>query len=58
MVMWNKDSVIDWLDISVVDQYNRLVPLPLIKEFDPPDTYKYIEGSYPDFQLTLLATEN
>jgi hypothetical protein len=58
MVMWNKDSVIDWLDISVVDQYNRLVPLPLIKEFDPPNTYSYIDGSYPDFQLTLLATEN
>jgi hypothetical protein len=58
MVMWNKDAVIDWLDISVVDQYNRLVPLPKFKQFDAPDIYTTINGSYPDFQLTLLATEN
>jgi hypothetical protein len=58
MVMWNKDSVIDWLDISVVDQYNRLVPLPKITVPETPTTTIEVDGSYPNFQITLLATEN
>lgn len=58
MVMWNKESVIDWLDISIVDQYNQLVVLPTIKEITSPTENQTVNGSYPDFQLTLLATEN
>jgi hypothetical protein len=62
-VMWNKESVVDWLDIQVRDQYGNLVYLPQIQlagndpNADPPFTTT-IEGSYPDFQITLLATEN
>lgn len=52
-VMWNKESVIDWLDISVRDQYGFLVPLPQIL-----NGAEFSDGAYPDFQITLLATEN
>jgi hypothetical protein len=56
--MWNKDAVIDFLDISVVDQFNQLVPLPSFLQIDLPTTNKKVTGSWPDFQITLLATEN
>ena len=58
MVMWNKEAVVDWFDISVVDQWNQLVPLPtqLITRLD--GTLTSVPASYPDFQITLLATEN
>ncbi len=58
MVMWNKEAVVDWFDISVVDQWNQLVPLPtqLILRLDGESTS--VPASYPDFQVTLLATEN
>jgi len=58
MVMWNKEAVVDWFDISVVDQWNQLVPLPtqLITRLDGESESK--PASYPDFQITLLATEN
>jgi hypothetical protein len=52
-VMWNKESVVDWLDISVRDQYGFLVPLPQIL-----NGTDFTDGAYPDFQITLLATEN
>jgi len=52
-VMWNKESVVDWLDISVRDQYGFLVPLPQIL-----NGAEFSDGAYPDFQITLLATEN
>jgi len=52
-VMWNKESVIDWLDISVRDQYNQLVALPQINTGAVSSF-----GAYPDFQITLLATES
>jgi hypothetical protein len=61
-VMWNKDAVVDWLDIRIVDQYNNLVPLPETttgySENQGPVLYRYEDGAYPDFQITLLATEN
>jgi hypothetical protein len=58
MVMWNKEAVVDWFDISVVDQWNQLVPLPtqLITRLDGESVVS--PASYPDFQVTLLATEN
>jgi len=52
-LMWNKDAVVDWLDISVYDAWGQLVPLPTIN-YGSTTT----QGSYPNFQLTLLATEN
>jgi hypothetical protein len=52
-VMWNKEAVIDWLDITMLDEWGQLVPLP--EFFDDGETK---EGAYPDFQLTLLASEN
>jgi hypothetical protein len=54
-VMWNKESVVDWLDISVRDQYGQLVPLP---EIATGDILNVVDGAYPDFQITLLASEN
>lgn len=58
MVMWNPQSVVDWLDISVVDQYNNLVVLPLRLDLVSSSENIITESSYPDFQITLLATEN
>jgi hypothetical protein len=64
MVMWNKDAVIDWIDIQVVDQYNNLIELPKTTtgEQNPivgqPTIFVQKTGAYPDFQITLLATEN
>jgi hypothetical protein len=52
-LMWNKDAVVDWLDISVYDAWGQLVPLPTIN-YGTTTT----QGSYPNFQITLLATEN
>ena len=55
-IMWNKEAVIDLLDLSVIDQYGQLVPLPVIAGAQslPGQTV----GAYPDFQITLLASEN
>lgn len=56
-IMWNKEAVIDWLDIAVLDEYGQLVPLPVIggvQSSSPRETV----GSYPDFQFSLLASEN
>jgi hypothetical protein len=56
-VMWNKEAVIDLLDISVLDQYGQLVPLPTLLPVQSQSLRQTI-GSYPDFQITLLASEN
>jgi len=58
LVMWNKDSVVDWLDIQVVDQYNELVPLPTYYQLGDGGVSVSTPSAYPDFQITLLATEN
>lgn len=61
-VMWNKDAVVDWLDIAVYDEYGQLIPLPQLYQFDnsgETPVFRTSEtGSYPNFQITLLATEN
>jgi len=57
-VMWNKNAVVDWLDISVYDEYGELVPLPQISVSNGTDPASFKEGAYPNFQITLLATEN
>jgi len=51
-VMWNKEAVIDWLDISLLDEFGNLLPLP------PYNIGGATVPSYPDFQITLLASEN
>ena len=56
-VMWNKQAVIDAIDVSVIDQYGQLVPLPVVKNAQG-GTPASTTGSYPDFQITLLASEN
>lgn len=54
-VMWNKEATVDWLDISVYDEYGNLIPLPFVSQFSPlPAAYP----SYPDFNITLLASES
>lgn len=55
-INWNPDAMIDWIDIKVFDMYNNLVSLPTYEHLftTTPTTFK---GSYPDFQLTLLASE-
>jgi hypothetical protein len=55
-VLWNKDAFVDYFDIQVVDQYNNLVPLPTVVY--QPSTGASTTGSYPDFQITLLASED
>jgi hypothetical protein len=57
-VMWNKESAVDWLDISVYDQFGNLIPDSFV---DFPAGFTNIPRdriSYPDFQITLLASEN
>jgi len=55
-VQWNKDSFVDYFDIQVIDQYNNLVPLPSFELAGLPGIP--VEGSYPDWQITLLASED
>jgi hypothetical protein len=44
----NPNQMIDWVDIQVFDEYGDLVYIPLVSS----------GRSYPDFQITLLASEN
>jgi len=56
-VRWNPDATVDWLDISVLDEYGDLVPLPSL----PSKTLGVLAdfpGSYPDFQITVLVSED
>ncbi len=52
---WSNDQFIDWLDIQVYDQFGQLVPLNTYTV--APGTTVY-NASYPDFQITCLASEN
>lgn len=55
-IKWNPDAVIDWLDIQVYDMFGNIVYLPTdtIPNTSPAIT---VPGTYPDFQITLLASE-
>jgi hypothetical protein len=57
-VHWNKNAVVDWLDIGIYDQFGQLVPLPIAPNPNAGFVPVSPTGSYPDFQITLLATEN
>ena len=54
MIEWNKESAIDWVDIAVYDMYGNLLPLPTIVF---PGAVAGV-GVYPDFQITLLASQD
>jgi hypothetical protein len=54
MIEWNKEASIDWVDIAVYDQFGNLLPLPTITF---PGGLPAQVGVYPDFQITLLATQ-
>lgn len=54
-VMWNKESAVDWLDIALYDEWGNLLPLPYA---NPLNLLPIANPVYPDFQLTLLASEN
>jgi hypothetical protein len=51
---WDPDSFIDYFDIQVVDQYGNLIFMPSAT-IDGANTTT--PTPYPDFQLTLLASE-
>jgi hypothetical protein len=57
-VMWNKESSVDWLDISVYDQYGNLIPLPFALFPAGFTNIPMDRLTYPDFEITLLASEN
>ena len=63
-IRWDNSMSIDWLDFAVYDQYGLLVPLPslpgslyTLEALPVPSKVDLFEGSYPDFQITLLASE-
>jgi len=56
MVEWNKEASVDWLDIALYDEYGELLPLPA--DVSVPGGGLISGGSYPDFQITLLATQD
>ena len=51
---WDPDSFIDYFDIQVLDQYGNLVYMP---SANIDGTNSTTPTPYPDFQLTLLASE-
>ena len=51
---WDPTAFIDWLDVQVYDMYGNLVPLP---QYVAAGAAGVKSGSYPDFQITLLASE-
>ena len=55
MIEWNKEASIDWVDIAIYDQFGNLLPLPGL--VFPGGVVTQV-GVYPDFQITLLATQD
>jgi hypothetical protein len=67
-IRWDNEATIDWIDIKVLDEYGNEVPLPeangptQTSTVTPPmkipfSTLRIFNGSYQDFQITLLASE-
>jgi hypothetical protein len=53
MLKWDPEAMVDWFQISIYDEYGNLVQLPAaVSQAGTPG------ASYPDFQLTMIATEN
>jgi hypothetical protein len=55
-IKWDSQAVIDWLDIQVYDMFGNLIPLPT--NFITETVASSQPGYYPDFQITMLASEN
>ncbi len=55
-VMWNKEASVDWIDISLYDEYGNLIPLP--PNLGAEGFIPLADPAYPDFQITFLASEN
>jgi hypothetical protein len=53
MLKWNPNSLVDWFQVQVYDEYGNLVQLPA-----PLSAVGTPSASYPDFQLVVLATED
>jgi hypothetical protein len=55
-IKWNPEAIIDWCDIQVYDMWGNLVYLPTnpIPQASPTPQ---VPAFYPDFQITLLASE-
>ena len=56
-IRFNAESVISWLDIQVLDSFGRKVPLPPATTL-PTNPASTIQETYPDFCITLLASED
>jgi hypothetical protein len=59
-VRWNNEGVVDWLDIQVIDMYGNLVYIPSNTAVNTTTvgTNNFVSNNYPDFQFTLLASED
>lgn len=57
MVEWDKMASVDWLDIALYDEYGELLPLPAPVSL-PNNAGLISGGSYPDFQITLIASQD
>ena len=59
-IRFNPESVISWLDLQVRDAWGNLVALPapiaVPTSLNPGTTY--VLQPYPDFQITILASED
>jgi len=56
-IQWNRDSFVDYMDIQVIDQWNNLVYLPQTT-IGNPGAPTVVDGAYPDFQISLLCSED
>jgi hypothetical protein len=56
-VMWNKEASVDWLDIAIYDEFGNLVPLGSTVVKSAANKVP-ANPTFPDFQITLLASEN
>lgn len=57
-IEWDSAAFIDWIDIQVYDQYGQLVALPQYAVSGVTPFYGPLQGAYPDFQITCLASES
>ena len=54
-ICWNPDSFVDYFDVTVLDEYNNVVPL--IPQPVKDNSNTRFNAQYPDFQITLVCSE-
>jgi hypothetical protein len=54
-INWSPDNFVDYFDVSVLDEYNNVVPL--IPQPYGSGTSGNFNAQYPDFQITFVCTE-